>query len=365
MITVQAQIEIQGDISLVNISQEIEKLNVPKEILKTAIMKLQDELVIDLCGPKYQRNPHKQFTRAGNTQRSLNTRHGKIQFKLTKIRNQENNTILRPLLLYIGIESKKRLVNDLSLECAELATYLTYRDSKTVLENLTHAKVSKDQIHACAQEVGDFMNQTRRKSSTAEKDVDLITGDGTKAHGYEGKKNEIKVLLGKNEVSGEKELLGLSVNESWKDTGLQFKGKAKVAVSDNESGLRGVLLEKSSDYQACVLHCIRDVKFYLWQAGLPKEQRRDISERVESVLWTLCNSVNVHVADKDFKRLLWRVDWTLEELKRISGELLGVGLESVARFIRNAANHMVTFARLALKGEVIPFSSNLATAFDG
>ena len=107
------------------------------------------------------------------------------------------------------------------------------------------------------------------------------------------------------------------------------------------------------------------MKFYLWQAGLPKEQRRDISERVESVLWTLCNSVNVHVADKDFKRLLWRVDWTLEELKRISGELLGVGLESVARFIRNAANHMVTFARLALKGEVIPFSSNLATAFDG
>jgi hypothetical protein len=358
VITVQAQIEIQGDISLANISQEIEKINLPKEILKTTIIKLQDDLLLELCGKKYQRNPHKQFTRAGNTKRTLSTRHGKIEFKLAKIHSQESNSILRPLLLYIGIESKKRHVNDLSLECAELATYLTYRDSKTVLENLTHAKVSKDQIHACAQEVGDFMNQTRRKSSVAEKDVDLIMGDGTKAHGYGGKKNEISVLLGKNEA-GEKELLGLSVNESWKDTGLQFKGKAKVAVSDNESGLRRVLLEKSDDYQACVLHCIRDVKVYLWQAGLPKEQRKTISERVESVLWTLCNSVNVHVADGDFKRLRWRVDFTLEELKRISGEFLGAGLESVARFIRNAANHMVTFARLALNGVSIPFSNNL------
>jgi transposase-like protein len=182
VITVQTQIEIQENLSLVNISQELEKLNVSKEILKTAIVKLQDELLLELCGPKYQRNSHKQFTRAGNTKRTLNTRHGKIEFKLTKIRSQENKSILRPLLLYIGIESKQRLVNDLSLECAESATYLTYRDSKTVLENLTHAKVSKDRIHACAQEVGGFMNQTRRKSSAAGDDVDLVMGDGTIAY---------------------------------------------------------------------------------------------------------------------------------------------------------------------------------------
>jgi transposase-like protein len=209
VITVQTEIEIQGDLSLANISQKLEKLNVPKEILKTTIIKLQDELILELCGKKYQRNTQKQFIRVGNTKRTLSTRHGKIEFKLAKIYNQENNSILRPLLLFIGIESKQRLVNDLSLECAELATYLTYRDSKTVLENLTHAKVSKDQIHACVQKVGDFMNQTRRKSSVAETDVDLIMGDGTKAHGYGGKKNEIQVLLGKDEKTGRRSCWGL------------------------------------------------------------------------------------------------------------------------------------------------------------
>jgi hypothetical protein len=208
------------------------------------------------------------------------------------------------------------------------------------------------------------MNQTRRKSSVVEEDVELIMGDGTKAHGYGGKKNEINVFLGKNEA-GEKALLGLGVNESWKDTVLQFKGRAKVAVSDNESSLRSVLLEKSCDYRACVLHCIRDVKFYLWQAGLPKCQRKDISERVESVVWTLCNSVNVHVADGDVVALLWRVDWALEQLKKISGEFMDAGLASVARFICNVANHMITFARLALKGVVIPFSNNLVERLMG
>lgn len=217
------------------------------------------------------------------------------------------------------------------------------------------------------QKVGDFMNQERRKTIKEEKeeDVDLIMGDGTKAHGFNGKKNEINVVLGKNQKTGEKTLLGLGVNETWAQTALQFKGNAKVAVSDNESSLRKVLLEKAEDCQACVLHCIRDVKFYLWQAGLPKEQRKEISSRVERVLWTLRNSVNVHVVDGDFKRLRWRIDWALEELKRISGELVGVGLVSVGRFICNAANYMVTFARLAVKGVVVPLTSNLVERLMG
>lgn len=369
MISVQTQIEIQGDLSLTKISQELQALNFPKEILKTAIIKLQDELVLDLCGPKYQKNPKKQYTRAGNTSRTLNTRHGKITFKLAKLYSIENDNIIRPLLLYVGIEPKKRVIDDLTLECAETATYLTYRDSKTVIENLTHAKVSKRQIHTSVQEVGEFMNQTRRKTFTdkdeVKEEVDLIMGDGTKAHGYNGKKNEINVILGKNQKTGEKELLGLGVNESWKETALQFKGKAKVAVSDNEVSLRKVLLEESDDYQTCVLHCVRDVKFYLWSAGLPKAERKEISSKVEVVLWTLRNSAEKHIVDGDVKRLLWRVDWALLELKKISCELFGEGLVSVARFIRNSANYMVTFARLAVKGVVVPFTSNLVERLMG
>ena len=57
MISVQTEIEIQGDLNLASISRELDEVNIPKEILKSAIVKLQDELVLELCGPEYFRDP--------------------------------------------------------------------------------------------------------------------------------------------------------------------------------------------------------------------------------------------------------------------------------------------------------------------
>ena len=280
-----------------------------------------------------------------------------MDFKLAKVRDLENDSIFRPLLVYVGVEAKKRIVDDLVFECAEAATYLTYRDSKTVIENFTNAEVSRCRIHDCAQRVGAFMNQERRKAPV--KYQDLVEGDGTKCHGFYGKKNEIGVILGKNQGTGEKSLLGLSVNEDWKETIGQFRGKADVAVSDNEPSLRKALLEIATDYQACVRHCRGDVGFYLWNAGLPKEQRREIAKKLTVILQTLRNSVKKHLVDRDFERLKWRISWALRELDGLSRELFLDGLDTVARFIRNAANYMVTFARLAMKGICIHITNNL------
>ena len=77
------------------------------------------------------------------------------------------------------------------------------------------------------------------------------------------------------------------------------------------------------------------------------------------ILVILRNSVNKHISDGDFERLKWRINWTLSELDRLSRELLEAGLPVVARFIQNAANHMVTFARLIMKGIQIPMTNNL------
>ena len=85
MISVQMKVEIQGDLSLANISKELDEINIPKELLKSAIIKIQEELVLDLCGPEYERNPNRRFSRAGTTSRTLHTRHGKIEFKLVKL----------------------------------------------------------------------------------------------------------------------------------------------------------------------------------------------------------------------------------------------------------------------------------------
>jgi transposase-like protein len=357
MVSVQSKIEIQGDLNLASLSRKLDEVNIPREIFRSLLVKLQEEIVLDLCGPKYARCKTREYKRAGTTDRTFRTRHGKVSFKLAKLYSKENGSLMRPLLLYVGVEPRKRIVEDLVLECAETATYLTYRDSKAVIENLTWAEVSRTRIYECVQKVGAFMNEGRRK--TPAKDQNLIEGDGTKCHGLGGKKNEINVILGKNQETGEKSLLALGVNEDWRETASQFKGKADFAVSDNEPSLRNALLEKAANYQACVRHSVTDVRFYLWAAGLQKEQRKEIATRLRVVLETLRNSVNKHLADKDFERLKWRISWTLSELDNLSRELLVDGLDTVARFIRNSANYLVTFAKLAMKGICIPRTNNL------
>ncbi|MFX1534821.1 MAG: hypothetical protein ACFFDI_11410 [Promethearchaeota archaeon] len=142
------------------------------------------------------------------------------------------------------------------------------------------------------------MNEQRRKVSNG--DQDLVEGDGTKSHDLHGKKNEINVILGKDLKTGEKRLLALGVNANWKKTSEQFVGKAYFAVSDNESSLRNALVNKASNYQACVNHAVTDVLFYLWSAGLPKEERKQVTSRVVAVLETLRNSVVKHLGGFGF-----------------------------------------------------------------
>ena len=328
-----------------------------KTVLKAVIEKAQDQLITELCGRKYGRNRDARFKRAGTTDRTLVTRHGTIEFKLAKVRSLENESILRPLLLDIGLEPWKRIVEDLVFECAETATYLTYRDSKTVIENLTKAKVSKHRIHAYVQKVGSFIDKERRETAAGK--VDLLYADGTKTHGLEGKKNEINVIVGKDQKKGEKKLLGLTVNKKWTETAEQFNGKADVLISDADRELRNALIDKALNYQQCVRHSVGDVGYTLWKAGLPKHERREIRTRLRAILNTLGNSTIKHLKDGDTERLRWRIDETLADLKQLAKELAEEGLTTTAKFIRNSANYMITFARLAMKQIHVPYTNNL------
>jgi len=189
--------------------------------------KVQDEFIQELCGRRYSLGEGSRFRKAGTAKRTLVTRHGVIEFRLVKVKSLENGSMMRPFLLCMGLEPRKRIVDDLVLECAEAANYLTYRDSEKVIESLTGAEVSRHRVHSCVQRVGAHMDRERRKAS---RKADLLYADGTKAHGLDGKKNEINVILGKDTETGEKSLLGLTVNRKWEETAKQVRDKAEVLI---------------------------------------------------------------------------------------------------------------------------------------
>lgn len=328
-----------------------------KEIIEAVLEKAQEELIDELCGAKYSRSGDKKFKRAGTAERMLITRHGIIEFRLVKVKSHENKSILRLFLLYMGLEPRRRIVDDLAFECAETATYLTYRDTKTVIENLTKAKVSKHRIHCCVQKVGAFIDTERRE--TGNEKVDLLYADGTKAHSQNGKKNEINVILGKDTETGQKHLLGLKVNRKWTETAEQVKTKAEVLVADADKPLRNALIDKALNNQLCVNHAVRDVGCHLWKAGLPKQERKEIRTKLEAILYTCRNSTIKHLKDGDIERLEWRINKTLKDLKQLAHELVEDSLTTAAKFLRNSANYLITFAKLARKQVRIPYTNNL------
>lgn len=69
------------------------------------------------------------------------TRRDRVQASQSEVLREPIHTETLPPLR--GLGPRKRVVHDLVLECAEAAAYLTYRDSKTVIENLTKTRVSK------------------------------------------------------------------------------------------------------------------------------------------------------------------------------------------------------------------------------
>jgi len=91
-------------------------------------------------------------------------------------------------------------------ECAETATYFKYRDSKTVIKNLMKAKVSKHRIRTYIQKVGAFIDKERRETGNGK--IDMLYADETKAHGIDGKKNKINVIVGKKTETDMKNIFG-------------------------------------------------------------------------------------------------------------------------------------------------------------
>jgi len=82
----------------------------------------------------------------------------------------------------------KGVFDDLDFECAGTATYLTYRGSKTVIENLNKAEVSKQGYANTSRRWGLLLRRNVKKRKMGR--VDLLYADRTKAHSIEERRTK-------------------------------------------------------------------------------------------------------------------------------------------------------------------------------
>jgi hypothetical protein len=254
----------------------------------------------------------------------------------------------------LEFDGKKQYQKDISFIGIDLAAKLTYRDCKKEAELFVKELPSPRTICRRVHEVLPLLEGEEKESH----EYGLLYTDGTKAHGI-GKDKEVRVALALEE--GRKNLLCCRVDKSWGEIQEQIAGELAddfTLVADGDKDQLVLLKDKElSEYQLCINHAVRYVNYSLWKDGVGIKQRKKLVGKLAEILFTLKNSVLKHLKDKE--HLKQRVDWAVEELKKLYEVVRDISW-STAKFINRVSNHSVTFARICYqRGKLVPWNNNL------
>jgi len=346
------------DIDLSSMTDEVHQQS--GEELKHLIECKQDSLIDSLRS--IENEGRRAFYVAGSYRRELVTRLGTMELRVVKVRSTIDGRICSPILDALGIRGRKYAL-DVRMMCVDMASRLSYADASAEVENSTGLRIPKRTIHSFLAEIAPKLAEANERNSQRSRSP-VIIPDGTKVHGTGSQeKNEVNVVIGYDPANGSKRLLAASVNRSWEEVGGRLARSRAMRgpiamVSDAERSMN-LSLQGDLERQLDILHGIKETLFKLWGEGMGKAERDSVSGNMNRALFALVGSVKKHLADGNKRRLRRRIDITLKKLYGIAKRLKGEGYITAARFIAKNAVLMVTFAKLALEGKIVPYTSNV------
>jgi hypothetical protein len=194
--------------------------------------------------------------------------------------------------------------------------------------------------------------------------IDAIIIDDTKSKRRSGGRPSIKGVIGLNLESGDKYLLYLGLSYSYSGV-LSYLRKSygiseeAYAICDGDDDLQSHLKKDGYKIQQCTNHFVKTSMYYLWKENYPIKNRRRIKKDISRIISTLRNSVKKHSADRDFKRLEWRIYQTKKELLAIANEISAKNKNSsAAKFIFRTYEKVTLFAELVKRDITIPDTNN-------
>ncbi len=360
-------IEISEDkkVTLGNIATAIKGLGIESKITEQIIQTIDEKEVEKLCGSKYLRgNGENRYRRGGTSEREPVTAVGKLNVTLHKVVDTEANKTFKPINSVVDFEGKRIYQEDISMIAVELATKMTYRDTVKEGKFITRDFPSPCTVNQRVIEYGEKIQELNTEK-IENAGIETAFSDGTKTHSQEKglEKNDINVILGMK--NGKKVILGAKANESWNEMAKEMRiAKAvtneTVFCGDAEKEMKNAMTKDDNSYQLDLVHAARIAGFKLWEDKIMSlEERKTIVSKLEGVLYTLKNSVEKHLVDKNTDDLKNRINNTVDELKKMSKELWKLGCRKTATFIKEYSNNMVVFAKFAVNGRRVPWNSNI------
>jgi hypothetical protein len=245
-----------------------------------------------------------------------------------------------------------------------LCTIVSFSEGCFLIEILQQIKVSPSKLKTIFYENDTLPIRNPIYSRYNGQKINAIVIDDTKSKRRSGGRPSIKGVIGLNLESGDKYLLYLGLSDSYSGVLSYLRKNYKIseeayAICDGDDILQSHLKNDGYKIQQCTNHFVKTSMYYLWKENYPKKERKRIKKDVSRIISTIKNSVKKHSADRDFKRLEWRIDQTKKELLAIANEISANDKNSnAAKFIFRTYEKVILFAELAMRDIIIPDNNN-------
>jgi len=281
-----------------------EKLNEQIRVsVEETLNNLLDAEADRLCGAsRYERSEARQDTRAGHYERNLQTRVGKVQLKMPKLRKLPFETAI--------IERYRR--REISVEEAMMETYLagvSVRRVEDITEALWGSKVSPGTVSNINKKLYKRINEWRNEPLDAEYPYVYFDGIGLK-RSWAGEVTNVSILvaIGVNS-EGYRKILGIvegakEDKAGWSGLMKHLKGRGlkriKLAISDKCIGLVESIEEYYSmaKWQRCVVHFYRNVFCFV-----PAGKMRQVTTMLKAIHAQECRQAALNKA-RDIVKVL-------------------------------------------------------------
>jgi len=293
-------------------------LEIARILLKQILEQINEKLVEEYCGKRYERGKEH---RNGYTKRTIVTLLGEITLHLARVRGKG------PLYSLVEFESRRKYQSDIKAIAVESALRMTYRDARDEINRFTSSP-SHQTIWRYTQELGERVERELSASI-------YFAEDSTKLHSWNGKV-ELTIFEGENVV--------VRVNrEERMRTEKELNGL--IALGDADRKL------KAEERQIDLIHVWREVNYKLWEHKADLETRRQYVNEVKGTLLRLKNSL-------DKPDLEGRIKEAEKALNEFAEEMESKGYWRVSRFFRKHMKNFLLFAYKRLEGINIPWHNN-------
>jgi len=342
-----------------NLVLMLKNLKIEANVLEKIINFANDEIVTKLCGDRYtKKSGNESYVRAGTSERKLITSVGQLNLKVNRVKDIPHNRIIKPVLETIRFAGKQKYQPDIVMMSVDFAQKLSYRDTVEELSIVIPVVPSRMTINKQVMEFGESIDINPENAS-----MQVAMADGTKSHTQEPgiKQNDINIMIGVE--NGERMLLGVTVNQSWKALAEQLEtnetlSEIAVIVSDGEPELRAAFAKDNIQFQTDLIHGFRILGYKLWEDNaLDLKQRKENVNELKALLLSLKNVVVFHKSEPD--RIGEKINQVVDGLESLANRLKDRGCSQSAKFLNTYSNTLVTFARLSINGIDIPWNSNM------